>query len=181
MTTVIDLGSKLINTSKKKIITRGIIASVYFLLGLTMVTKGGLFVLNLIDSKIAGTPLLMIGLFQVIVVPWVYGTKRFIKDIESMVGEKPKWFWIIFQISWKGITPVVLFILILLSYLPDSATGIEKIPLSVDGKGYPGYAEKGIGSIIEFAPITIILGCMIYQLWKHRNNLVNFKMLGLYL
>lgn len=171
MSTIIDAAKNYVNTPKKKIITRGIIALVYFLLGLTMVTKGGLFVLNLIDSKIGGTPLLMIGFCQVIAVPWVYGTTRFIRDIESMVGEKPKWFWIIFQISWKGITPVVLFILILLSYLPESATGIAKIPMSVNGKGYPAYAEDIIGHIIEFAPITIVIVCMIYQLYKHRNNL----------
>lgn len=136
-----------------------------------MMTKGGFFVLNLIDSKISGAPLLMIGLCEVIAIPWVYGTTKFINDIESMVGKKPKWFWVIFQISWKGISPIVLFSLIILNYLPESATGIAKTALTVDEKGYPAYAEFGFGYIIEFSPIAIVIGCMIYQLFKNRNNL----------
>lgn len=40
---------------------------------MNFVIKGGLFVLNLIDTVIAGYPLLVVGLLQVIVVPWIYG------------------------------------------------------------------------------------------------------------
>lgn len=35
--------------------------------------QGGFYVLSLIDEYIAGYPLLIVGILQVIVVPWVYG------------------------------------------------------------------------------------------------------------
>lgn len=43
------------------------------------------------------------------------GTDRLIDDIESMIGPKPKWFWKIWTISWKFISPIVLIVLIVLN------------------------------------------------------------------
>ena len=39
--------------------------------------QGGFFVLTLIDDWVGGIPLLVVGVFQVIVVPWIYGVKRY--------------------------------------------------------------------------------------------------------
>lgn len=65
MTTFIDAFKSLINTKIKVIITRGVICTVYFLLGLIIVTKGGFFVLTFIDANIGGNPLLMVALLEV--------------------------------------------------------------------------------------------------------------------
>ena len=73
MSTFIDTFKKFINTKFRVIMTRAGICIVYFLLGLTMTTQGGLFILNLIDSVVAGYPLLIVGLLQTIAIPWVYG------------------------------------------------------------------------------------------------------------
>jgi hypothetical protein len=108
MSTIIDVFHKYINKRKKVIATRAAITILFFLFGLTMVTRvaleiviidfkalifiaifllkinsmmisqGGLFVLNLIDSFIAGYPLILVGLLEVIAVPWIYGTLSFI-------------------------------------------------------------------------------------------------------
>ena len=67
-----------------------------------------MFVLNLIDTLVAGYPLLLVGLCQVIVVPWIYGSGRLCKDIECMIGKRPAWFWTIWIISWKYICPTVI-------------------------------------------------------------------------
>ena len=66
--------------------------------------------MNLIDGYVAGYPLLIVGILQVIVVPWIYGTDRLIDDIELMIGKKPKWFWMMWKISWKFICPAVLIV-----------------------------------------------------------------------
>ena len=73
--------------------------------------KGGFYVLNLIDDAFAGYPLLVVGILQVIVVPWVYGVEKLIRDIECMIGQKPRWFWLIWKISWLFITPGVLVVI----------------------------------------------------------------------
>ena len=110
LSTIIDLLHRYINTKRKVLYSRLIMILVFFLFGLTMTTRGGLFVLNLIDTVIAGYPLLIVGLLEVIVVPWVYGTDRFIRDIECMIGPYPRWFWNIWIYSWKFICPFVLIV-----------------------------------------------------------------------
>ncbi len=65
MTTVIDTLKFWVNSKNKVIVTRLIICAVYFGGGLLLVSQGGFFVLTLIDAKIGGNPLLMIGLMEV--------------------------------------------------------------------------------------------------------------------
>jgi SNF family Na+-dependent transporter len=74
-------------------------------------SKGGFYILSLINEYVAGYPLLIVGILQVIVVPWIYGTDQLIKDIEAMIGPKPRSFWYIWIISWKFVTPLVLIVI----------------------------------------------------------------------
>jgi SNF family Na+-dependent transporter len=41
--------------------------------------KGGIYVLNLVDTAVGGYPLIIVGLSQSIVVPWIYGKNHQIK------------------------------------------------------------------------------------------------------
>ncbi len=68
--------------------------------------------LNLLDSVISGYPLLIIGLFETIAVAWVYGTGNLIRDIEMMIGKKPKYFWWIWIALWRVITPVTILVFV---------------------------------------------------------------------
>ncbi len=67
----------------------------------------------MIDAYIAGYPLLFVGLCECICVPWIYGTDRMIRDIECMIGPKPKWFWKIWIFCWKFVCPLVLLVITL--------------------------------------------------------------------
>ena len=62
--------------------------------------------------------------------------------------------------------------MILFAYLPESWTGIEKKRIIVNRTGLPDYAEYGVGYFLEFFPLAIVVGCGIYQIIIHRNNLV---------
>ncbi len=84
MVMVMDMFKRQLNTNKKKIFVRFFICVTFFLCGLTMTTRGGFFILNLIDGYIAGYPLLVVGLLQVIVVPWVYGKRRWASSFELL-------------------------------------------------------------------------------------------------
>ena len=55
----------------------------------------------------SGWSLVVIGLFEAIVFPWVYGAKRLAKDIEFMIGFKlgPQWW-----ICWTFISPILLIV-----------------------------------------------------------------------
>jgi SNF family Na+-dependent transporter len=132
ISTVIDVFSSYINTAKKVIIVRFAICATFCCLGFFMtsrvrfgrklnkiiaffnlkfnIIKGGLFVLNLIDSYVAGYPLLLIGICQIVCVCWIYGTDRLIRDTECMIGKKPQWFWNIWIVCWKFVCPAVLLV-----------------------------------------------------------------------
>ena len=66
--------------------------------------------MNLIDTFIAGYPLLIVGLLEVIVIPWIYGTDRLIIDLERMLGKQPVWMWKICILSWKFISPITIIV-----------------------------------------------------------------------
>ncbi|XP_003918506.2 sodium- and chloride-dependent creatine transporter 1 [Papio anubis] len=72
-----------------------------FVIDLSMVTDGGMYVFQLFDYYSAsGTTLLWQAFWECVVVAWVYGADRFMDDIACMIGYRPcpwmKWCWSFF-------------------------------------------------------------------------------------
>ncbi|KAM9325798.1 sodium- and chloride-dependent creatine transporter 1 isoform 3-T3 [Gastrophryne carolinensis] len=96
-----------------------ICCSVMFLIDLSMLTEGGMYVFQLFDYYSAsGMTLLWQTFWQCVVIAWVYGADRFMDDIARMIGYRPfpwmKW-------CWSVITPFVcmaIFIFNLVNYKP---------------------------------------------------------------
>ena len=63
--------------------------------------------IQIIDNFAATYSLLIIGLFECVVLSWVYGIDNFFKDIEMMIGRKPTVWW---KIMWAYVTPALLFV-----------------------------------------------------------------------
>ncbi|KAG8447809.1 hypothetical protein GDO86_015060 [Hymenochirus boettgeri] len=92
---------------------------VMFLVDLSMLTEGGMYVFQLFDYYSAsGMTLLWQTFWQCVVVAWVYGADRFMDDIALMIGYRPfpwmKW-------CWSFITPSVcmaIFLFNLINYKP---------------------------------------------------------------
>lgn len=166
ISTFMDVFHEKINTNKKKIITRGLICAVYFGFGLTMASQAGLYILNLIDYYISGYPTIVVGILQMIVVPWIYGADQLIYDLECMIGKKPKWMWMVWKIAWKFICPGVLIVIMLSSFfMPKSEFSLRGIP-------YPLYSRV-IGWIITIVPISFIPILGIMQAYKYKFNWVS--------
>ena len=58
-----------------------------YIFGLFMCTKGGMYILQLMDNYCASFSALIIGLTEVTVIAWIYGVDRFLDDIKIMLGE----------------------------------------------------------------------------------------------
>ncbi|CAF1368992.1 unnamed protein product [Rotaria sp. Silwood1] len=116
MASIIDEFKTYLNTPKKIIIFRFTISLVFFLLGLSMVTRGGLYILNIIDQYLGGFPWLIIGVLELFCIAWIYGVDNFCDDIAIMLGEKrrPSRFW---KICWQYISPLILLFTIVFSSL----------------------------------------------------------------
>ncbi|XP_075458441.1 sodium- and chloride-dependent betaine transporter-like [Ascaphus truei] len=90
-----------------------------FLIGLVLVTEGGMYVFQLFDYYSAsGSCLLFVGIFECICVGWVYGGDRFYDNIEDMIGYRP---WPLVKMCWIFVTPVMClgtFLFSLIKYTP---------------------------------------------------------------
>ncbi|POI32328.1 hypothetical protein CIB84_003919 [Bambusicola thoracicus] len=95
------------------------IAVICYLLGLLLVTEGGMYIFQLFDYYAAsGTCLLFLAIFEVICVGWVYGANRFYDNIEDMIGYRP---WPLIKICWLVFTPglcLAVFLFSLIKYTP---------------------------------------------------------------
>uniref|UniRef100_A0A8C2Z729 Transporter n=1 Tax=Cyclopterus lumpus TaxID=8103 RepID=A0A8C2Z729_CYCLU len=104
---------------------------VAFLLGLLFVQRSGNYFVTMFDDYSAGLPLTVVVILENISVAWIYGTKRFMQDLEDMLGFKPYSF---YYYMWRYVSPAVLVVLII-------ATVIEMV---VSPAGYNAWVEAEV-------------------------------------
>uniref|UniRef100_A0A8C8VQU4 Transporter n=1 Tax=Pelusios castaneus TaxID=367368 RepID=A0A8C8VQU4_9SAUR len=81
-------------------VTVALTCALCFLIDLSMVTEGGMYVFQLFDYYSAsGTTLLWQAFWECVVIAWVYGADRFMDDVACMIGYRPfpwmKWCWMV--------------------------------------------------------------------------------------
>ncbi|XP_032368935.1 sodium-dependent neutral amino acid transporter SLC6A17 [Etheostoma spectabile] len=102
---------------------------VAFFCGLLFVQRSGNYFVTMFDDYSAGLPLTVVVILENLSVAWIYGTKRFMQDLEDMLGFRPC---IIYFYLWKYVSPLCLIVLI-------SATVIE---MSISPPGYSAWVEE---------------------------------------
>lgn len=132
-----------------------VVCTVCFLLGLPMVTNGGIYLFQLMDFYAAsGLSLLWICFFETIAISWFYGVNRFARNIESMIGSKPNIFW---YLCWAVFAPFVMaavFFYYIYSY--------EAVQYGKPGEyEYPKWAET-MGLLISFSSMIWVPLYAIY-------------------
>ncbi|XP_050411372.1 sodium- and chloride-dependent glycine transporter 1 [Patella vulgata] len=123
-----------------------------FLLGLPMVCKGGIYLLNLVDYSVGGFPLLVVGFLELVVLNWIYGYDKFSENIEMMIGSKPSIYW---HICWKYVSPITVFVTILCNII------LYKEP-TFDDAPYPAWGIV-LGWLISSFPIVVIPAWALYK------------------
>uniref|UniRef100_A0A673A9K0 Transporter n=1 Tax=Sphaeramia orbicularis TaxID=375764 RepID=A0A673A9K0_9TELE len=137
ITSLVDLYPSFLRKGYRREIFIAIICCISYLLGLTMVTKGGMYVFQLFDYYAAsGVCLLWVAFFECIAVAWVYGVDNFYDALEDMIGYRPnpwmKW-------SWTVITPLLCmgcFIFSLVKYKPLTYNKVYEYPDWAIGVGW---------------------------------------------
>ncbi|XP_033831026.2 sodium-dependent neutral amino acid transporter B(0)AT1-like isoform X2 [Periophthalmus magnuspinnatus] len=90
-----------------------------FIITLLFAQHSGFYWVTLFDNFAGSVPLLCIGLFEIVIVVYVYGVDRFNEDIKFMIGSKPGIFW---QVTWRFVSPLIILV-ILIFYLVTQAQG----------------------------------------------------------
>ena len=85
-----------------------VIVAIHFLLGLSMITNGGVYIFQLMDNfSASGVSLLVVVLCEIIGFCWVYGANNIYKHMETMLGFKPPR---LFYYVWTFVSPFMLLV-----------------------------------------------------------------------
>lgn len=117
--------------------------------------------MNLFDYQSGGLSLLFLGFFETTALAWMYGTTRFSKDIEDMIGSRPGRWW---KFTWKFCAPGVMLAIFL--YSVSQWGGV-----SYGTYKYPPWAEF-LGWVIALSSMLCIPGFAIYQIYYTPGSLM---------
>ncbi|XP_076607063.1 sodium- and chloride-dependent GABA transporter 2-like [Chaetodon auriga] len=107
MTSLVDLFPTYLRKGCRRELVLLAVCSTCCLLGLSLVTEGGMYLLQLLDHHVcSGTTLLLLSLCQSVSIAWVYGADRFYSNITDMIGYRPLPF---MKYCWAYITPFICF------------------------------------------------------------------------
>jgi len=136
----------------------------FFILGLPLCCDGGKELLDLVDSYAGGWNVLLISLCECIAIAWVYGVRRFLNDIECMVGKKVcgfmpwtlwKWWW---AVCWVALTPAAVTFIMIYSWV--DYTRLEWAPKWADALGW----------LITMSVVACIFVTMIVRICKEEGS-----------
>ncbi|XP_062402174.1 sodium- and chloride-dependent GABA transporter 2-like isoform X2 [Sardina pilchardus] len=129
-TTITDMFPHFFHTGKhRRKILLLIISIASFLIGLVMVTEGGLYIFQLFDYyACSGMTLLLFAFSQSVCIGWIYGDDLLYDNIEDMIGYRP---FPLIKYCWKYVTPVVCsstFVFSLVKYSPLKFNNTTEYP-----------------------------------------------------
>lgn len=109
-----------------------IVAVVSFCIGLSYVTPGGQFLLNLVDNYAGSMLVLVVAIFELFLLGWWYGVRRVCKNASLMMDKNPGWYW---RCCWGVITPIVMLIILIYTF-------VSYVPLTYKDIPYPAWASS---------------------------------------
>lgn len=140
-----------------------IICVTMFLLGIPMVTHGGIYIFQLMDYYSAsGMSLLWVCFFQTIAISWVFGTEKLSLCIKEMIGMKTNNFLII---CWKYCAPLVMLVIFFAHCINYKSLTYGKTYI------YPQWAEY-IGFVISLSSMLWVPGYAIYYLLATKGSIL---------
>ncbi|XP_003214724.2 sodium- and chloride-dependent glycine transporter 2 isoform X1 [Anolis carolinensis] len=102
----------------------------FFIMGFPMITQGGMYMLQLVDTYAASYSLVIIAIFELVGISYIYGLQRFCEDIEMMIGFQPSIFW---KVCWAFVTPTILTFILCFSFY-------QWEPMTYGSYHYPGWS-----------------------------------------
>ncbi|KAH1029595.1 hypothetical protein HUJ05_002806 [Dendroctonus ponderosae] len=117
VTAIIDEWPKALR--KRKEIFIAFVCLISYLVGLTCISQGGMYVFQILDSyAVSGFSLLFLIFFECIAVSWAFGVNRFYDGIKEMIGYYPTSWW---KFCWIVATPMIcvgVFVFNLIQWTP---------------------------------------------------------------
>ncbi|CAF0771883.1 unnamed protein product [Brachionus calyciflorus] len=151
-----EILKKYINTKQKQTIFRFFVCMLFFLVGLLMTTRSGLYIQNLLDNYVSGYPVLICAALESFCIGWIYGIKRLKEDIKLMLGHYPNIYWIA---CFKFFTPIFTLAAVIVSIVANAEVVLNNYK-------YPEWAHT-VGYIIVAIILSPIPIGFLLSLSKH--------------
>ncbi|KAM4530292.1 sodium-dependent neutral amino acid transporter B(0)AT2 [Odontesthes bonariensis] len=131
-----------------------------FIIGLLFTQRSGNYFVTMFDDYSATLPLVIVVIFETISVAWVYGTDRFLDDIEVMLKWRPP---VVYKYLWKYVCLIAMISLLAASLLrmvfkAPTYTAWNQTTGSEMTLEYPGWALAMIVMLIVFASLPVPIG-----------------------
>ncbi|XP_056262408.1 sodium-dependent neutral amino acid transporter B(0)AT2 [Pseudoliparis swirei] len=143
-----------------------------FLIGLLFTQRSGNYFVTMFDDYSATLPLVIVVIFETISVAWVYGTDRFLDDIEVMLKWRPP---VVYKYLWKYVCLLSMIGLLAASLLRmvfkrPTYTAWNQETASEMTLEYPGWALAMIVMLIIFASLPVPIGYIYTTLKNHKTS-----------
>ncbi|XP_009914982.2 sodium- and chloride-dependent transporter XTRP3 isoform X1 [Haliaeetus albicilla] len=156
--------SRVIATRFPKEVISGVVCFINCVIGLIFTMEAGNYWFDIFNDYAATLSLLLIVLVETIAVCYIYGIRRFEKDLYTMIGRKPNWYW---KIMWAFASPLLiisLFIFYLTDYILTGTLQYQAWDATqgqLVTKDYPSYALAVIGLLVAASTMCIPLGALV--------------------
>ncbi|KAH8384898.1 hypothetical protein KR093_011819, partial [Drosophila rubida] len=134
--------------------------------GLGFTTNSGMYWLQLMDKYAANWSVLLIAISECVLIAWIYGSQRFLNDIQGMIGKRSRLWNFFWGVMWRYITPATLLFILFFNW-------VEYKPAQYGHYVYPLWADT-VGWIIGLLPVFIIFVVGVQQICKAPKHL-NFR------
>ncbi|KAL5011348.1 hypothetical protein ScPMuIL_009899 [Solemya velum] len=167
ITAIVDQWPHILRVGHRREMFIAVVCFISFLVGLPMVTNGGMYVFQLFDYYSGSRIILFVAFFECVAVAWLYGIRRMYDNIEMMIG-KTKWFkyvfWTLFGGGWIVLSPLFCMTVFVMSAYNYSELTYER-------PGHPEYIYPqwaiAIGWTMAGLSAVFIPGVAIYKILQY--------------
>ncbi|XP_020514533.2 sodium- and chloride-dependent GABA transporter ine isoform X1 [Labrus bergylta] len=140
-----EFGPRILRFLKREELVTLAVCVLGFILGIPHVTKGGIYVFQLMDHYTAVVSLVFLAFFEVVAVCWIFGVPQISLMVERMQGKTPN---IYFRVCWLLLCPMLVLCIL-------TSSVIQYTPARYGKYKYPVWAE-GVGWCVSLVSIVWI-------------------------
>ncbi|XP_078106839.1 sodium- and chloride-dependent GABA transporter 1 isoform X2 [Sander vitreus] len=156
-----EFGPQVLRFLKREELLTLAVCIIGFALGIPHVTKGGIYVFQLMDHYTAVVSLVFLAFFEVVAVCWIFGVPRICLMVEKMQGKTPN---IYFRLCWLLLCPLLVLCILISSIVQYTPAHYEKYI-------YPGWAEVVGWGVSLVSIVWIPLGA-IQEIYINKGSLL---------